>query len=914
VASQAEVDLIISTANALPQLERDLEQIVRTAEADADAVELQALLDADDSLAELIRDLDAIVADAQLAADPVELNARLDQLAALTELQDDLDDVIRAAELRANDIQLDAELDADIAELDAEIAALVAELEASAPEIDLEVDVDRDGRGARALAGLGRGLLNLLPSLGKATAGIGAFGLAVGSSVPLLAGVATAVESIAPASAVAVSGLIAVQLATNTVKLAMVGVEDAVSAAFDPETSPEDLAKAMENLAPNARAFVLQLQSMRKDLSAIQKDVQQNFFAGFDNALKNLGSTVLPVVGNALRNTSKELNLMALGVADAAVKLAQDGILGRALDGAVKGLGNLRQTPGQVTTALGQLGAAAAPAFDRITKAAAAAGTRISDRLTKAFESGALEKAIDNAVSAISQLGRIAGNVFHGIGNILKTVSSDGEGLFSVMEKVTQAFENVTASNGFQQALKALVQTAGVVADTVLPLISQALQALGPIFQALAAPVQILVRALGDGLSRIMTALAPVLVSVGHAFGQLVIAVTPLIKLASSLIAAILPVLTPLFEALGQIINAMVPFIEQLASVLESALVPLFTTLATEVLPAILPPFIDLATKIFPILTKIITQLAPVIAVLAEAFGQVLVALAPVIAQLLTLVSEIQDELMPILQPVIDFLIKFAVQGLQFTADVISGILVPILQILVDFLKGDFSAAWEGVKELVKRVAAKTAEAVAGFADSVVQTLQRLGQEVAQRFLQMASDMGESISRGIQGVLRDFASLPSRIAASLGDTSQTLVQAGADFVMGFVNGIEGQIRSAAQAAAEMAQSAVNAAKDFLGIQSPSRLMMEVGENTIEGFRLGVEAGVPDLRSELQGIAALAPSFALPGGQSLRLPQPSEVQPTVQVFIGNERLDGHFDARIARSNMARDRLAITGVRR
>jgi phage-related protein len=914
VASQAEVDLIISTANALPQLERDLERIVRTAEADADSVELQALLDADDSLAALIRDLDSVIADAELAADPVQLEARLDQLASLTELQDDLSDVIHDVELRADEIRLDAELDADLARLDADMAQLVRELEASAPEVDIEVDVDREGRGSRAINALGRAFTGALPAIGKGAGAIGAAGLAAGAAVPLLAGLAAAVEAVAPASAVAVSGLLAVQLAAGTVKLAMIGVEDAITAAFDPEANPEDLAKAMERLAPNARTFVVQLQAMRKDLSAIQQDVQQNFFAGFDNALRNLGATVLPVVGNALRNTSKELNLMALGAADAAVKLAQDGILGKALDGAVKGIGNLRQAPGQAVTALGQLGAAAAPAFERITQAAAKSATGISERLSKAFESGALEEAISTAVDSIAQLGRVAGNVFGGLGNILRTVTGNGEGLFSVMEKVTAAFESVTASNGFQQALKALVQTAGVVADTVLPLISQALQALGPIFQALAAPVQILVRALGDGLSKIMTALAPVLVSVGHAFGQLVIAVTPLINLAATLIAAILPVLTPLFEALGQVINAVVPFIEAIASVLQTALVPIFETLAKEVLPAILPPFVDLATKIFPILTEIITQLAPVIAVLAEAFGQVLVALAPVIAQLLTLISQIQDELMPILQPVIDFLIKFAISGLQFTADVISGILVPALGILVDLLKGDFSAAWESAKELVRKMAQKSLEFIQGFVDGSSNSINKLAGIIAEKFLQMARDMGERIRTGIEGVLRDFASLPGRIAASLGDTGQTLVRAGQDFVLGFVRGIEGQIRSAAEAAARMAQSAVNAAKDFLGIQSPSRLMMAVGGDTIEGFRLGIAGGIPDLRSELQGIAALAPSFALPGGQTLQLPQAGDMRPTVQVFLGNERLDGHFDARIAQSNATRDRLAITGVRR
>ena len=57
MASEAEVDLIISTAGALPQLERDLEQIIEAAEASGDPLEIQAVLDRQESIATLIDDV-----------------------------------------------------------------------------------------------------------------------------------------------------------------------------------------------------------------------------------------------------------------------------------------------------------------------------------------------------------------------------------------------------------------------------------------------------------------------------------------------------------------------------------------------------------------------------------------------------------------------------------------------------------------------------------------------------------------------------------------------------------------------------------------------------------------------------------------------------------------------------------------
>jgi hypothetical protein len=91
-------------------------------------------------------------------------------------------------------------------------------------------------------------------------------------------------------------------------------------------------------------------------------------------------------------------------------------------------------------------------------------------------------------------------------------------------------------------------------------------------------------------------------------------------------------------------------------------------------------------------------------------------------------------------------------------------------------------------------------------------------------------------------------------------------------------------------------------------------MMKMGEDTMEGYRLGLENSIPDLRSELQGIAALAPSFALPGGQMMSLPQASADAPVVQVFLGNQLIDQHVDTRIMQANESRDRLMTQGVRR
>lgn len=915
MASRAEIELVVDASDALEDLERQLTEIVRSAEASADTIDLEAALNTDNSLSELISDLNDVVALAGAAGDTIAVDAALDSIAALSELQDDLDDLVHEAELDAEAIQLDAELDADLAQLDAELAALVEELEDSAPAVELEVEVDRDGAGRRALGRLGSALSGIIGPLGKVAGGIGAAGLAAGASAPLIASVASAVAQIAPAAALAVSGLLTIQLASGTLKLAMVGVGEAIQTAFDPEAKPEDLAKAMKGLTPAAREFVVELRSMKDRFKEIQQDVQENFFQGFAKAAERLSTTALPLVGDALQQVSFQLNGMALGAAEAAAQLAENGTLGKALGSSVKGLENLSGIPGRVVRGLGQIAAAAGPSFERVTDAVGAAVDKITVKLDRAVTSGGLETAIDGAVDAIAQLGRIAGNVFGGLGNIISTVSAEGGGLFATLEKVTQAFEDVTADNGFQQALKALAQTAGVLVATVLPLITQALSALGPVFQALGPPIQILVRALGDGLSKIIAALGPVLTSLALAFGQLVIAVTPLINVAATLIAAILPILTPLFNALGQALNTLVPFIEQVAEVLIATLVPVFNTLATEVLPKILPPFIELSTKIIPVLTSVLVALAPSLVTLAETFANLLVALTPVIVELLNLGLAFADELLPVIQPIIDIILKLVNSALGVLAAQISGLIIPILRILVDFLKGDFDAAWKGVENLIRNIKDKIVEIIISMKDQAVANLSALARAAGEKAREMAQALVDRVRTGVEDVVADLSKLPQRAASALGNAGTALAQAGRDLVQGFINGITEKLGALRAKAQEIAEAAAGTVKNFLGIQSPSKLMMEVGNDTMDGFTMGIAEKIPDLRRELQGVAALTPSFALPGGQTLRLPDLGQRSaPAVQVFIGNEQFNGHIDARVTQNEQARDLLVTRGVRR
>lgn len=916
MASEAEVDLIISTADTLPDLERDLNRIIRIAENGAPELDVQAAVDVDTSLSRAIAQLRNLVADAEDSTPDIEIIAVANQVRSLEQLQNDLTDIVRIAENNVDNVDVRAELDRlnTLPQIQAQLRSVISIAEANAPPIEVEVEIDRDGTGERRILGIGKALAGAIGPLGKFAAGIGKAGLAAGSAAPLLAGIVTSLQSIAPAAAVAVPALLSVVLVSTTLKLAMQGVGDAVSTAFDPEASPEDLEKAMKNLAPSAKAFVTELRSMRGALKEVQQSVQDNLFQGFDKALRGLKEDVLPDVAQALQETSGELNTMALGAADAARNLGTSGVLGEALSGTTLALRNLTKIPAQLVTGLGQIAAAAAPSFGRLTAAADRAATGISEKLTRAFETGALERAIDQAIVVIKQLGRIAGNIFEGLGNIINGVSADGEGLFQVAEKITQAFADVTATDGFQRALAALSETAGVLVDEGLKVVVQVLEELGPIFEALAPPVQQIIRLLGDSLGRIFEELGPVLVTVAEAFAKLIPVLEPFVVLATDLVVAILPGLIPLFETLGRIFEAVAPFAKQLADNIGAQLVPFLETLANEVLPKLLPFFGDLAEKIFPKLTEILVELEPELTKLGEAMAELLVEAVPLIIELAKLAYELGVELEPLLAPLTKALIFLVEAGLKLLHSQLVEFTIPAIRILVNLLQGDTTAAFNGIRDLIGRVALGIATSIVDMKNEVIRQFVNLVGSGAR----LANDFKDQVSRAftilVDLSIRKIQEIPDRARASLANSIVILYSAGQDLIRGFINGIASQIGALRDAASRAADAVTGQIKGLLGIQSPSRVMIEVGTDTMDGFLIGLGQRIPALKEEMRGIAAIVPTFALPDGRAIRVPQPALQDREIRVFIGNEELNPHINRRLESFIATRDRVNTQGVRR
>lgn len=108
--------------------------------------------------------------------------------------------------------------------------------------------------------------------------------------------------------------------------------------------------------------------------------------------------------------------------------------------------------------------------------------------------------------------------------------------------------------------------------------------------------------------------------------------------------------------------------------------------------------------------------------------------------------------------------------------------------------------------------------------------------------------------------------LPGRILAAVGDLSGILYGVGQDMIAGMINGVRSMAGALRDSVVNVVTSPIDVAKGVLGIDSPSKVFMQLGEWTGEGFALGlansvgmVNVSAADMTTQMA--AGAAPSVA-----------------------------------------------------
>lgn len=516
----------------------------------------------------------------------------------LTKFREDLD-----AGLRKIKSEFTVGVNADTDRAERQIKQMIDRFEGRNIKLDTEINTRKLKNTETDLQKIRRVLPKVASGFGsvskqaaKTTARTVAFSAAIASvassisgTASLIGGLGQAVVALGAATGgVALAGVAALGVGAATVKIGLVGMGDAMKAIAEGDAKAFN--EALKNLAPNARAFAVEVQKLKPLFDQIRLSVQQELFRGLAREIGLTGRALSGVTGSTLVQLGKIFNNVAVDIlgfmreADTIKRLTaiSQNVVGGFREVQTAGrsafsiIVDLLRSTSELLPGLGQSIETIAAKF--------AAFIRVKS------DSGELTKFFQDAIESTKQFGRVLRDTGVAIANIFQIGSGATGGFLNTLERAAAGFRDFTESIGGQFIIGEII---GVIRD-LSGAFGQFLGALRPILPVIGE----FARLLADSVTQILRELGPVIASLASV----------LLKELGKALPILIPFIIELAKGIGKILEAAAP------------LLPVIAKLFTALTPLI-DPLVRLAETIFPILADILEILAPLIEAVARVIG-----------------------------------------------------------------------------------------------------------------------------------------------------------------------------------------------------------------------------------------------------------------------------------------------------
>lgn len=339
----------------------------------------------------------------------------------------------------------------------------------------------------------------------------------------------------------------------------------------------------------------------------------------------------------------------------------------------------------------------------------------------------------------------------------------------------------------------------------------------------------------------------------------------------------ILPVAEQALMGIGQLVTDIAPIIGEKLPELITNLLPQIMDTGTQFIGALgqgiidnLPALVDAAVQI---VVTLVTGIVGALPQLADGAVTLITSLGE------SLISN-GDTLLDAGSQLLDFVVNGVANGLPKLLDSGAKMLenlyngywknLPKMITAVGKMANDMlNYILKNLPQFMSRGADLLINIVNGFINNLPQIVTAITQMIAQFISTIGSNLPQILQQGIeiieklvagliQAIPQVVAAIP-QIISSIVDTfgKYDWLSIGKNIIKGIASGIANAAGLIADAARNAAKKAFDAAKDFLGIHSPSRLMRDqVGRYISEGIAVGIDQNVDSIEDSMRNISDL----------------------------------------------------------
>ena len=357
----------------------------------------------------------------------------------------------------------------------------------------------------------------------------------------------------------------------------------------------------------------------------------------------------------------------------------------------------------------------------------------------------------------------------------------------------------------------------------------------------------------------------------------------------------VVPRITQILSGLGTAIQQLAPIISSEIPSLLSSMLPALISAGSQLLVGLVTGLVgalpELAASIPEIVTTIYNSIVAAGPELLTAGTQLLSMLAngimtgiPMLAStaatmMSSLGQYLRNNLPSLMQAGLEAVSNFTASLRKNAGLVISGAL-GLAQSLAQGLADSIPTIVQNVPTIVSNIAniindnapkliATAANMIVTLAKGLVDAIPTIIENIpkiisaivdtlmAFNWLNLGKTVVTGLANGLKGavsfVKESATSIVNTIKENISQLPAQMLTIGRNIVQGLINGVTGMLSSLKDKALEIGSSIVSTVTDFLGIHSPSRVFMSIGEYMMQGLAIGMENSAGEVMETVQDL-------------------------------------------------------------
>lgn len=475
-------------------------------------------------------------------------------------------------------------------------------------------------------------------------------------------------------------------------------------------------------------------------------------------------------------------------------------------------------------------------------------------------ESDGFKKFIEYVQENGPKLIQLLGNIINIIINVATAMAPFAAAVLDVAIAMTDFIEKLTEAHPAIGIMLGLIATLAGIFMTLGPPIMGAIDFIGKFVRVLtgAGTVMEAFGAIGSAISGILDTIALAFMYLNAPILIVIAAVTAVIgvlvwlwntneSVRNALTNAWDVISTTIGGAIQSVIDWFIQLYDNIMQTIEP-LIPIFQQFGdfiNQILGVVVVQAINFLVEAFKGLWLAVSVIFTAIGAIVSSVIQIIVGLFTAFIQLIT--GDFSGALQT-LQNTFTNVLNTIWGAVQSIFSQISNFIFASLNSILGTSISSWSQIWSSTTQFLSQIWSSVTQWFGQVAQTVWQKMTEAYNHVVTGGSQWISGIVSAMSNFVSSVISGFSNAVSQVQGGMQRAYRTIVNfvsqfasAGMDLMRGLVRGIMDGMKWVVDAARNVARSAVNAAKNALGIHSPSRVFKTIGAYTMEGMHLGMNA-------------------------------------------------------------------------